>query len=229
MVLESKTYTDEVGELFFDVSCQDGTRRIEKRLALDEYISLFVRNFKNDEKYVCFDRASIPRSVVWAKVSSEKPNSFEAVMVFEGKKRPFLYMGRGMVIPYPPFAAKVKVVNGIFQGMRLFALKTAQEWCGDLQSLGRTPLAHFPYGNVGGSGDCCFGNISVSGITGLSDAQKPVEQFIAGETNDHLWDPVKCSGRYKCQAELIESIAKCDSFPSEVLKEVGLLENLLNK
>jgi len=211
--IQSKSYVDALGDLFFDVTFkeEDGTV-MEKRLSVEQYVSLFSNNcFKKETFYVL---PKLQREVLACRISSDRMDSFDAVVCFKAQKRPFSYFGQHYLLPFPTLISLISVRKGVRVDTKLFALKTDEP-------LEETPLMEYPFGNVNSGGGCCFGNIVVENLKGPEDALAVLDAFLCGDTNGDLYH-LQNTKELK-QGELIERLQKEELFPNELLKEEGKL------
>ena len=207
--IKSKTFIDQYGGLYFDVSCEKDTGEvIEKRLAAEDYLDLF-RNSVEQEEYR--EIVKLPPEVVWAS-QTVKQDTFKAVIIYPAKKRPMFFMGQIFPeVPFPALCAFVTVENGVRTGTMLFALKKP-----DLDAK----LCVYPFGNVSSSnGSCCFGNISCEHMKNASEASKILDRFLEGETNSDYYSAISTNGGYDSQGELLEYLKDKNVFPKKLLKE----------
>lgn len=207
-VITSKSYMDDERNLFMDVTLNDHGKIIEKRLSIDDYLRLFEDSIiEKKEEWVEVEK--LPEHVIWYKKSVKDAKTFQAVLVYPAQVRPFFYMDQQMMIPFPALCMKVKVREGVRTDTSLFALES------DVFDRG-APLFHYPFGNVGVEGKCCFGNISISNLKDIKDAYVIFDAFMMGKTNNDLYFEEKNTKKLS-QGELVETIRNLKAYPVELL------------
>lgn len=209
--ISSQTFTDELGYLYFDVKVKrtDGSEE-EKRLSLEDYLILFQEGTKKTTDYR--EVVKLPKEVSWA-AQGENRDDFKAVVMLPEKVRPVFYMGQIIPdVPFPALCAYVEAKNGERARTRLFAVK----------ELGMdAELFRYPFGNVSSiDGNCCFGNIHVTGLRDAGDALKILNAFLEGETNGDLFGG-NVAG-YLNQADIYEDLRGKKKFPKRLLIGTGI-------
>jgi len=214
MQIVSKSFVDELGNLYFDVSYydSDGTV-IEKRIPAEQYITLLENNCAVKETFIKVPK--LPEEVLACKVSTENAASFDAVVFMKASKRAFCFCGQHFLVPFPALIAHVVVRDGVKREMKLFALATDEP-------TDETPLLQYPFGNVGDTGGCCFGNIVVKNITSVEKAVDVLDAFLCGETNGDLYRSQ--NSEKLSQGKLVEGLVGKEVFPVELL--VGVRSGL---
>lgn len=207
-IIKSVSYVDSRGKLFMDVIYNAGDRVIEKRIGIEDYISLFTENVVQREKEKFIAVPQIPEEVKKICISSKRENTFKAVVLYPEKKRPFSFEGIPMVIPYPALLAYIYVKDGCSRELRIFALKTDAPGQEEI-------LMEYPFGNCRSSGETCMGNILVEGIKDGSEALRVLDAFLMGTTNNDLYHSQNTAGL--SQGALIELIKKKNKFPKKLL------------
>ena len=207
----SKTYVDEIGNLFFDVSMKNGDMLIEKRLSVEDYLGLFEEYTTEQEEFRELPR--LPEEILKARVSNMDESTFNAVVEYPAGKRAFSYMGEHMLLAFPAIISFIKVEKGVRTDTHVFCIK--QEDIGKEKPI----LYYYPFGNVSSDGSCCYGNISVSGVKDVCAAPSVLDQFLLGETNNDLWGSKFTNSGAKTQGELIEKLRKMEDFPEEWLSK----------
>lgn len=204
----SKSYVDKLGNLFFDVSYHDGDTVMEKRVPIVEYLQMFQDSLEIKENYMTIPR--LPDSVLTARVSTSRADTFDAVVFFKSGKRAFSFMEQHYYIPFPALISQISVVKGVRKITKMYALKTDEP-------VKDTPLMQYPFGNVDNQGFCCYGNIAVQNIRDLSCAPEVITAFLDGATNNDYWSTNKLQKKIS-QGDLIEMLVKKKTFPISILK-----------
>lgn len=206
--IDAKSYVDQLGNLFFDVSYTEGDVLIQKRLPVEEYLSLFRTNCKNEETFVSIGK--VPESVIHSEISTVRNDTFHAVVFLKAHKRAFSYYGKHFYIPFPAMIAVISVRGGVRQHTYLYALGTDEP-------TPDTPLMHYPFANVGSGGHCCYGNIVRNNVKDVTDAPAILEDFLCGDTNDDYYSSSERNSENLTQIQVIEAIQNMDSFPVSYL------------
>ena len=210
--LKAFSVTDKYGNLYFDTSFRDGERVVEKRVEPKKLAEILLGSVKDEVKFLPVP-TNLPECVKIARMATDGcQDSFEVVMVFPEKKRGFSYMGNPLFIPFPALVMKVSFVRGIKREGCIWALDTDEP-------NGDSVVYHYPFGNVGGSGSICFGNIKLK-VDTIADAPRVFEEFILGATNNELYRHQNTKGLE--QGELIKIIETSDEYPKELLLATGL-------
>ena len=219
MKIKSESYIDDVGNFFMDVTLMKGDEVQYKRIPIQEYLEMFQKNMKREERMMVLP--SLPESVIWAEVSVDDPQTFNAVVYYPAETRIFEYESmRGgsshlMELPYPAMIARVEVSKGVRVNTYLAALKESVEPTKD------TGLYHFPFGNVYGDMHCCYGNVQVTGIKDVTEAPIVLNKYLSARTNEDLWGQAKRFEGVVSQNQMIDLLLKCKEFPVERLVSTG--------
>lgn len=204
--IHAESVTDEKGNLFFDVSFRKKDELVEKRISVENFINLLNRNLREDEVYV--NVPMLQAKLAGARISSKDKSSFYALYVYEAQKRAFSIAGEFFRLPFPALLFGVESLKGVRQSVTVYAL--------DSDTPGEeAKLYHYPFGNVYENGTVCMGNIVSSKMESLKDAERVFDDFIMGETNEHLYRMHNTMGL--TQLELVKYIEKMEEFPSELL------------
>ncbi len=206
--IKAESYVDQLGNLFFDVSYIEDDTVIQKRVPVEEFISLFKTNCKNEDAFISIGK--IPESVIHSEISTNRNDTFHAVVFLRSHKRAFSYYGKHFYIPFPAMMSVISVCKGVRQSTYLFALGTDEPTVD-------TPLMHYPFANVNAGGHCCFGNIVCENIKDVSGAPAILEDFLCGDTNDDYYSASERNSEKLSQIEILEAIQKMDSFPISYL------------
>lgn len=205
--MSSKSFTDEHGELYFDVSLkkENGTV-VEKRLSVSQYIDLFMQNSVEKETFVVVPQ--IPKEVIACRLSNNSESSFDAVVLYPAAHRAFAYYGQHFLLPFPALIAKISVRKGVRTQTSLYALSTDKP-------TDETPLMRYPFGNVNSRGNCCYGNIEVKDVESVAHATDVLDAFLFGETDNDYYEEQNAQGLK--QGELIEMLRNLKKFPAKLL------------
>lgn len=207
--LTAKTVFDELGQLYFDVTCREDDRVSRKRLRPEEFFGLFDESKDSDSEDM-IQILRLPDSVICAAQGINQVNTFDAVLFFPAEKRLFSLFGEICRIPFPGIVAKVSVRKGVRTETLVFATDTNS-------ITDNSPLYLYPFGNVSVCGDPCFGNISTGVLKDVTYAPLIMELFFAGDTNDDYWTPIKVNHAAKTQREVVENLKKLETYPCEWL------------
>lgn len=206
--LTAKTVFDELGQLYFDVTCREGDRVSRKRLKPEEFFGLF--DDSRDGECDMMQILRLPDSVLFAAQGVDQVNTFDAVFFSPAKKRLFSLFGEICEIPFPGIIAKVSVKKGVRTETLVFATDADSP-------TDNTPLYLYPFGNVSDGGVACFGNISTGVLENVTYAPFVMELFFGGDTNNDYWTPIRVNHAAKTQKELVENLKKLEAYPSEWL------------
>lgn len=207
--LTAKTVFDELGQLYFDVTCREDDRVSRKRLKPEEFFGLFDESKDGDSEDMK-QILRLPDSVICAAQDVNRVDTFDAVLFFPAEKRLFSLFGEISRIPFPGIVAKVGVRNGVRTEALVFATDTNS-------ITDNSPLYLYPFGNVSDVGKPCFGNISTGELKDATYAPLIMELFFAGDTNNDYWSPIRVNHAAKTQRELVENLKKLETYPSEWL------------
>lgn len=206
----SKSFVDQLGNLYFDVSYRDGDELIEKRVPVEEYLALLDGNVRVQESLVTIPKLS--ENVIAAQIGSIDKSSFKSLSVYKADKRAFAIAGEFFRLPFPALLMYARVRKGARQEVSIFALDTDEP-------TNEACLYHYPFGNVYEGGDVCMGNIVSEDITSIASVDRIFDDFICGVTNEHLYKMQNKLGL--TQLELVKYIEKMDVFPTDLLVPTG--------
>lgn len=209
MNIISKTYFDQLGNLFFDVAVHENGTIVEKRIPAEDYLALFKDSLRSEEKFIKIPK--LPENIMAAQVSSMREDTFQAVVLYKAERRAFCFMGQHYLIPMPALIAQIHVEKGVRKKTCLFALTTDEP-------KQDTPLMYYPFGNVSDSGLCCYGNIVVKEMNNVLYAPAVLDAFLYGDTNGDHWHEKKVK-KGTSQGDLVELLAKRKTFPTKWLVE----------
>ena len=204
--IEAKSFIDEDGNLFFDVSFQSGRERIEKRVGVATFLTLLDDNIREEEKFVSYPKLSA--NVYAAKISCSDKSSFDCLCIYKAEKRAFAIAGEFFRIPFPTLLMHTKIRKGSRNEMHIYALDTDEP---TEQSL----VYEYPFANVFKDGNVCMGNIVSKKVSSIKDVDRIFDDFVCGITNDHLYHMQNKMGL--TQLELVKYIEKMDTYPKELL------------
>ena len=208
--IETKSFIDEDGNLFFDVHYQSKKEVIEKRLGIAAFISLLDGNLREEEKYVKIPK--LASNVYVAKISCNDKSSFECLSIYKAGKRAFSVAGEILRIPFPTLLMYTKIRKGTRNEIRIFALDTDNP-------TDDSKIYEYPFANVYVDGRVCMGNILSDQVESIKDIDDVFEDFICGITSDHLYHRQNKLGL--TQLELVKHIKKMNVFPKKLLLKNG--------
>ena len=175
--IEAKSFIDEDGNLFFDVSFQDGKELIEKRVSVSTFIALLDGNIREEEKYVVFPK--LASNVYVAKISSSDKSSFDCLCIYKTEKRAFSIAGELLRIPFPALLMHTRIRQGARNELHIYALDTDEP-------NDRSLVYEYPFANVYKDGSVCMGNIvsrSISSIKSRADSGTASNNFSLSTPN----------------------------------------------
>lgn len=192
-----------------DVTC--------KKISCRDLIDMLQQSSKLDPKEENIRIGPVPYGYVTGSI--RRDGSFSAVIKIPAGKRPLLYDGGSkhldtFVIPFPSLIFKLEVKNRHLVGSKCYA---AEDTPAD------TKLYHYPFGNVYGTAEICWGNCKLPEIDMIVDLDRIIELFFAASTNEDLFTASPEVAK-KCgnQIELFEFLKKQERFPIDFLSPTGL-------
>ena len=216
--ITSKSYVDEQGNLYFDVSYKENDTVIEKRVSVETYLSLLDGHVREQERFVTIPRLS--DNVLAAQIGVEDKSSFSSLSAYKAENRAFAIAGEFFRLPFPALLMYVRGHKGVRQGVSIYAHDTDSP-------TDESQLYHYPFGNVYDDGRVCMGNIVSDGLSDLSTVDKVFDDFICGVTNEHLYGMQNKLGL--TQLELVKYIEKLDKYPTDLLVPMGMTLSGLRK
>lgn len=216
--IETKSFIDEDGNLFFDVHYQSKNEVIEKRLSVNAFLSLLDGNLRAEEKFVKIPK--LASNVYVAKISCSDISSFDCLSIYKAGKRAFSIAGELLRIPFPTLLMYTRIRKGVRTAVSIFALDTDEP-------NDDSKIYEYPFANVYADGKVCMGNIVSDQVVSIKDIDNIFEDFICGITNDHLYHMQNKLGL--TQLELVKYIKKMDVFPVKLLLENGRTLNSIIK
>ena len=151
---------------------------------------------------------------IWA-----EPGTFRAVYVIEPQIGVVRYMADTYMVPFPRLCFMLEVQKGKPVKTEIFALRAGRV-------SDKSPLYHYPFGNVYGDGHICWGGNSLpTDITSVSDGLKLVSLFMSAPTNNDLWQrsfvKVEKLGREPLLSKIYSFLDGKKSFPESALASAG--------
>lgn len=147
---------------------------------------------------------------------------FSVIVSVPAKVAPFQYFDSVYLIPFPRLVFYFTYENGAMRQTCCFAAKD------DVLSKD-TELFHYPFSNVHGDGEICFGRNQVPKCKTLSDVDDVVRMFYTAPSNNDLWQTGYCKDKYPALRVFLDSLNGKETFPIELLKPFNLDVKTLEK
>lgn len=151
---------------------------------------------------------------IWA-----EPGTFRAVYVIEPQIGVVQYMADTYMVPFPGLCFMFEVQKGKPTRTEVFSLRGGRV-------TDKTPLCHYPFGNVYLDGHICWGGNSLpADIMSVSDGLRLVALFMSAPTNNDLWQMsfvnVEKLGREPLLSKIYSFLDGKKSFPEGALVPAG--------
>lgn len=176
----------------------------EKWISLSDVVQI-LNNSKVGNSYL--DLGELPFGYVRGARDVFDASTFLVVMIYPAEKRILTYYGEEMVIPYPELLFEFKVIGGRVVHSGVFSV---------IHESGEDYLANYPFGNVYGSGEICWGSNVLPNVRSMKDIELIVGLFFGAVTNNDLYRPgsnIKGLKKFTNQKGLLCALEKHEIFP----------------